>query len=66
MNFKIIFAVIGLILSMVYSAQSAGICIQRLACGSDGKVYPTPCDLEEAQKSNPNLHEVPCGGGASK
>lgn len=66
MNFKIIFAVIGLILSMVYSAQCYEMCIDRIACGSDGEVYPNPCELEEAQESNPSLHEVPCGSAASK
>lgn len=52
MNLKIILVIIGIVLSMV-SLNSAW--IQVVVCGTDGKTYSTPCALNEAAKSRPDL-----------
>lgn len=49
---------------MAYSDRSGG-CVQRIACGSDGKIYSTPCALEAAKGNNPGLKEVECGSVSS-
>lgn len=62
MNFKIIFAFVGFIVSMVVSLsyQDDMGCIERVVCDQNGFEYPTQCDFDEARKDNPTLQIAPC------
>lgn len=61
MNFKIIFAIIAVVLSMMNSVRCQGSCIQQIVCDNKGNQYSTPCALQAAQQNNPCLKEAPCG-----
>lgn len=57
MNFKIVLAIIGIVLSMAASAWS---CPQVIVCDQYGNEYRTPCEFADAQRENPDLQETPC------
>lgn len=57
MNFQIVLAIIGLVLSLAASVWS---CPQVITCDQYGNEYPTPCDFAAAQRDNPDLEEAPC------
>lgn len=63
MNLKIVFTIIGIILSMATSVWSQDICAQVIVCDQYGKQYSTPCTFADAQKNNPDLKETPCTQG---
>lgn len=63
MNFKILFAIVGIIVSMAYSVSSQDddcVGIAQIICGSDGNVYNNGCDFADAQEDCPELEEVDC------
>lgn len=59
MNLKLVFVIIGFILSMAYSVHSQDgiICTADYDpwCGSDHQTYSNSCKLGEAQRINPKL-----------
>lgn len=62
MNFKIVIVVIGIILSMAYSAHSAGsgcgegqMGIEAEVCGTDEITYNNQCALNEAAEKTTGL-----------
>lgn len=60
MNFKIAFAIIGVMLSLAASAWSQDMCIQVIVCDQYGNKYNTPCVFAAAQKKNPELVLTAC------
>lgn len=62
MNFRIIFAFVGFIVSMVDSlsyVDGMG-CIEQVVCDQNGFEYPTQCDFDESRENNPTLQIAPC------
>lgn len=66
MNFKILFAIVGIIVSMAFSVScDECVGIQQVICGSDGEVYNNGCDFAAAQEECPELEEVDCSEGVA-
>lgn len=58
MNVKIVFVIIGIILSM---ASFGEMCAQHIVCDTNGNVYPTPCAFNAAKLKDPTLEMGDCG-----
>lgn len=69
MNFKIILAIVGIILSMSFSAQAFFLqddCVDGEICDTKGNKYASNCEFEKAKFLRPWLEQVACEGRRKK
>lgn len=63
MNFKIIVAIVGIVVSMAFSVscqEDDVACAQQFVCDQNGMVYSNLCDFFVAQEEDDTLEIVDC------